>query len=59
MKDYRNLIRALRQDGGSLASSAADAVEELIQLHQLDLGELVRLRRQYQALLEEREAAHA
>ena len=35
-----------------LMHRAADAIEKLLQLHQLDLTELVRLRRQIQALLE-------
>lgn len=38
---------------------AADAIDELLQLHHLDQSEIVRLRRQIQALMEEREAAHA
>lgn len=38
---------------------AADAIDELVNLHQLDLSEITRLRRQLQALLEEREADHA
>ena len=35
---------------------AVEAIGELMQIHALDLSELVRLRRQIQALLEEREA---
>ena len=38
---------------------AADAIGELVQLHALDLSELVRLRRQIQLLMEEKEAADA
>ena len=38
---------------------AADAIDELLHIHQLDLSELVRLRRQLQALMEESEAPHA
>ena len=38
---------------------AADAIDELLHIHQLDLSELVRLRRQNQALMEESEADHA
>lgn len=41
-----------------LMHRAADAIEQLLQLHQLDLSELVRLRRQIQALLEDRSAEH-
>ena len=71
MKDYAKIANTLRRyaNGINEASqgifkvreaevfnSAADAIDELVQIHQLDLGELVRLRRQYQAFLEEREA---
>lgn len=35
---------------------AADAIDELLQIHQLDLSELVRLRRQNQALQDGGEA---
>lgn len=35
---------------------AADAIGELLQIHQLDLSEIVRLRRQIQALQEGGEA---
>lgn len=49
-----------RNDCGSRRiHKAAEAIDELVQLHQLDLSELVRLRRQNQAMLEEREAARA
>lgn len=40
-------------------NSAADAIDQLVQIHQLDLSELVRLRRQIQALMEESEADNA
>lgn len=48
-----------RKNCGSIRiHKAADAIDQLVQIHQLDLSELVRLRRQIQALLEERSAEH-
>ena len=49
-----------RNNCGSIRiHKAADSIDELLYMHQLDLSELVRLRRQLQALMEESEASHA
>ena len=46
-----------RNDCGSRRiHKAAEAIDELLTLHQLDLSEMVRLRRQIQARLEDRSA---
>ena len=73
MTDYAKIANTLRRyaNGINEASrgifkvreaevfnSAADAIDQLVQIHQLDLSELVRLRRQIQALLEDRSAEH-
>lgn len=57
--DYPDKCRTCgaRKNCGSIRiHKAAEAIDQLVQIHQLDLSELVRLRRQIQALLEEREA---
>ena len=46
-----------KNDCGSIRiHKAAQAIDQLVQIHQLDLSELVRLRRQIQALQEGGEA---
>lgn len=61
---YEVLIAHLREcakldPSNNTYAEAADAIDELLHIHQLDLSELVRLRRQIQALMEESEAPNA
>jgi len=58
---YEVIIAHLREcakhdPSNNTYAEAADAIDELLQIHQLDLSELVRLRRQIQALQEGGEA---
>lgn len=57
MEDYNRLVREIRENTrGSVAldlsKRAADAIENLTHIHQMDLSEIVRLRREIEKLAE-------
>lgn len=53
MMDYQKLCKALRRQYGTrLELRAAQAIDELLYQHALDLSEIVKLRRQIEALEE-------
>lgn len=57
MNDYSQLVCEIRANTrGSraldLSKKAADAIEDLTHMHQLDLSEIVRLRREIEKLTE-------
>lgn len=57
MEDYSKLVQEIRENTrGSMAlelsRQAADAIEDLTRTHQMDLSEIVRLRREIEKLTE-------
>lgn len=57
MEDYSKLVQEIRENTrGSMAldlsKQAADAIENLTYIHQMDLSEIVRLRREIEKLAE-------
>lgn len=57
MKDYNKLVQEIRSNTRSsvsldLSRQAADAIEDLTHIHQLDQSEIVRLRREIEKLTE-------
>ena len=58
MEDYSRLVQEIRENTrGSIAldlsKRAANAIEDLTHIHQMDLSETVRLRREVEKLTEE------